>query len=436
MKILFLALGSWRKDNSLGNSYSSIFGKMENVEIAHVFASSQKPDYQNNITRYFQIEEKAMMRSALSFGRGEAVGKEVKLSDFKEIKTKDKKQDVAIYSKGLSFGKKHHWMLLYWARDLAWRMGRINYDALIDFINDFQPDVFFLSYGNFFSSIRLALYIKEHTDIPMVMHMQMDHYSFKRVSFNPLFWIDRFLKRSMIRKLASRADLMYCITERLKDELQESLKVPCKVLYKIPDEGRAIEPYRELHNPVRFLYTGNIGANRWKTLAILAESLRELQFGHLDIYTANPITKKIDNALNIEGASTIHKSVSQEEVIRLQNEADVLVHVEAFDLRNRLLVRCAISTKIMDYLSVGRTILAIGPADVDSIQFLKVGDAAMIANSKEDLIRGLKRIKDNSSMLIDYSKKGVTYLHEHFDANTMRNRIYNDLQQVINNPRS
>lgn len=435
MKILFLALGSWRKDNSLGNSYSSIFGKMENVEIAHVFASSQKPDYQNNITRYFQIEEKAMMRSALSFGRGEAVGKEVKLSDFKEIKTKDKKQDVAIYSKGLSFGKKHHWMLLYWARDFAWRMGRINYNALMDFINDFKPDLFFLSYGNFFSSIRLALYIKEHTDLPMVMHMQMDHYSLKRVSYNPLFWIDRFLKRRMIRKLASRTDLMYCITERLKDELQESLKVPCKVLYKIPDDSRAAEPYKELHKPIRFLYTGNIGANRWKTLAILAESLRELQFGHLDIYTANPITKKIDNALNIEGFSTIHKPVSQDEVIRLQNEADVLVHVEAFDLRNRLLVRCAISTKIMDYLSVGRSILAIGPADVDSIDFLRVGDAAMIANSKVDLMRELKRIKDNNAILFDYSNRGIKYLHENFDADTMRAQVYKDLQHVINNPK-
>ena len=34
MKMLFLALESWRKDNSLGSSYSSIFGKMDDVEIA------------------------------------------------------------------------------------------------------------------------------------------------------------------------------------------------------------------------------------------------------------------------------------------------------------------------------------------------------------------------------------------------------------------
>ncbi len=32
--MLFLALESWRKDNSLGSSYSSIFGKMDDVEIA------------------------------------------------------------------------------------------------------------------------------------------------------------------------------------------------------------------------------------------------------------------------------------------------------------------------------------------------------------------------------------------------------------------
>ena len=433
MKILFLALGSWRKDNSLGNSYSSIFENMNDVEIAHIFASSQKPDYQKNITRYFQIEEQAVMRSAVSLWHGEAVGKEVHLSDFKEAESLDGNNEVAIYSKGLSFGKKHHWMLLYWARDLAWRMGRINYNALMDFINDFHPDIFFLSYGNFYRSIRLALYIKEHTNLPMVVHMQMDHYSLKRVSYNPLFWVDRLLKRRMIRKLAKKTNLMYCISERLKNELGESLNVPCKVLYKIPDGNRFVEPYTKIHQPIRFLYTGNIGANRWKTLAMLAESLKELHFGHLDVYTANPITRQIDQALNIEGVSTIHKPVSQNDVIRLQNEADVLVHVEAFDLRNRLLVRCAISTKIMDYLSVGRSILAIGPVDVDSIEFLRVGNAAIIANSKEDLMRELKRIKNESKILLDYSNRGVNYLREHFDADTMRKELYQDLQQVVYN---
>ena len=319
-----------------------------------------------------------------------------------------------------------------WARELAWVLGKINYKRLIDFVKDFNPDIIFLSFGNTFISNRLALYIKEQTGVPLVVHMQMDHYTLKRVSFNPLFWIDKFFKRAMIRRVAKKAEVFFCISERLKNELEASLHVPCRILYKIQDSNRSFEEYKIIHQPIRFLYTGNIGANRWRTLALLANSLKKMQYGHLDIYSANPITKEIDKSLNIDGYSTIHGPVSQDEVIRLQNEADVLVHVEAFDLRNRLLVRCAISTKIMDYLSVGRSILAIGPYDIDSMTFLREGNAAIMAHSEKELVSSLERIKADSSVLYDYSKRGVNYAREHLDAEKMRITFYNELMEVIN----
>ena len=432
MKILFVALDSWRKDNSLGNSYSSVFGKMEDVEIAHVFSSNKKPDYEKNVTRYFQIEEEAVIKTVFSSIDREGVGREVTLDDFEEPNHSANKGKKNFYSKALSFGKKHHWILLYWARDLAWRFGRINYDGLIGFVKDFNPDLIFFSFGNIFRSNRLAFYLKELTGVPMVVHMQMDHYTLKRFSYSPFFWIDKFLKRRIIRRLAKKTDLFYCISERLKNELEASLHVPCKVLYKIPDSGRSFEPYKKIHKPIRFLFTGNIGANRWKTLSMLAKSLQKLQFGNLDIYTSNPITKEIENSLNIEGYSSTHGPVSQSEVIRLQNEADVLVHVEAFDLRNRLLVRGAISTKIMDYLSIGRSILAIGPEDIDSMAFLKEGDVAMMAHSKNDLIDILNKIKNDNTILFDYAQRGVNQIHKHYDADTMRMNLYNELKLLIN----
>lgn len=432
MKILFLALESWRKDNSLGNSYSSIFGKMEDVEIAHIFSSSKKPDFEKNITRYYQIKEEDVIKSVYFRKNSDGVGKEVSLKEFEEPTPSKNKGKESFYSKAFSFGKKHHWILLYWARDLAWRFGHINYDRLMDFVKDFNPDLIFFSFGNIFRSNRLALYLKEQTGVPLAVHMQMDHYTLKRFSFSPLFWIDKFLKRKMIRKLARKTEVFYCISERLKNELEANLHVPCKVLYKIPDNERSFEPYKEIHKPIRFLFTGNIGSNRWKTLSMLAKSLQKLQFGHLDIYTANPITQEIENSLNIDGYSSIHGPITQSDVIRLQNEADVLVHVEAFDIRNRLLVRGAISTKIMDYLSVGRSILAIGPEDIDSMAFLRNGDVAMMAHSENDLMNILKNIKNDNNILFDYAQRGVNQIHKHYDADTMRTQLYNELKELIN----
>lgn len=424
----------WKKDNSFGNTYSSIFGKIDNIEIAHIYLMAGMPDKEDVVSCYYQIPENEVVKSCIKpWKKSVGAGHFVRIEDniIEESESKEIEKGESIYGKLLGFGKRHHWSLMFFARELAWKYGKVNYDGMMAFIEDFKPDIFFLPFSNLYYTNRLAMYIKKHYDIPMVMEMAMDHYSLKRVSYSPLFWLDRFGKRAMIRELAKHSEKIYVISKRLKDELESSLNIPCEVLYKIPDETRASIPYGEIHNPIRYLFTGNIYANRWKSLKLLADALKESGAGVLDIYTANPITKSVDKALNIEGVSTIHKPVSQDRVIELQNNADVLVHVEGFDKANKLLVRCAISTKIMDYLSVGRTILAIGPSDISSIEYLNDNNLAFVADTPNAVLKVLELIKGNPRILLEYAKKGHDYVKSNLDASNLRQKLYNSLDDVI-----
>lgn len=432
MRILILSNYPWKNNNSFGNTYSSIFKNVPNIEIAHIYMFDGNPDYQPNITRYYQILERDVMKSV--FKRSMRVGRQVYVDSSKpeqEDKLPVEKKATAGYGNLLSFGKRHHWQVLFWARELAWKFGKINYEGLMEFVNDFKPDIFFLPYSNVFYTNRLALYIKAHYDFPMVMEMAMDHYTLNRVSWSPFFWLDRFGKRRQIRQLVKQSEMMFVISKKLKEEIESHLNIPCRVLYKTPDKDRAAEPYNANQGTVRFLFTGNILSNRWKSLALLVKALKSQNFGHLDVYTANPISKAIDKALNVEGYSTIHPPVSQNEVIKLQNEADVLVHTEAFDRYNKSLVRCAISTKIMDYLSVGRCILAIGPSDISSIEYLSENTVALTANSEEELVDVIKRMKQDPSVISAYALRARDYSNSHLNAEQMRAELHDDLQKVI-----
>ena len=434
MKILVLSNYPWEKTNSFGNTYSSLFGKVSNTEIDHIYMFDGQPDTETNITAYYQIPEREVMSSFFRRRRGKGAGRiiEPKKNHIEE-KSAPKEKSVSLYYKILRFGKRNHSSLLFMAREFVWKHGRVNYDGLIDFVKSFQPDLFFLPYSNTFYTNRIALYIKEHYDVPLVVEMAMDHYSLNRVSYNPLFWIDRFSKRRIIRKLADKSEMFYAISKKLKEEIENDLGVPCKVLYKTPDKTRMVSLYTQAKvNEVRFLFTGNIYANRWRSLALLASELKREQFGHLDIYTASPITKAIDKALNVDGFSSIHSPVSQEKVIKLQNAADVLVHVEAFDRYNKSLVRCAISTKIMDYLSAGRCILAIGPSDISSVEYLSDNGLAIIANSKQDLSKQVTRIRENISVITEYAGRCRDFVRYHLDEDAIRESFYNDLQSIIN----
>ena len=434
MRILIISQYPWNKENSFGNTYSSIFGKVKNIEIAQIYLMEGKPDYEPVVKRYYQIAEGQVFKSVFKKGKRNAVGKEVFLEkEVIGITEKDSSSKQSWYSKVLSIGKRYHWRWMFWLRELAWKYGNINYDGMMDFIKEFTPDIFFLPYNHIFYTNRLALYIKERLDVPMVMEMAMDHYSLNRVSYDPLFWIDRLAKRKVIRKLVAKSSFMYVISKKMKEEYEGLLDIECKILYKTPDTTRQQTPYTEPNNPVRFLFTGNIYANRWKSLAMLAKELQRQHFGVLDIYTATPFSKNMKKVLDIPGVSYLHAPVTQNEVIELQNKADVLVHAEAFDRYNKSLVRCAISTKIMDYLSVGRCILAIGPSDISSVEYLKDNNLALVASTEKQLRELLKRVNADHTIISDYAVRGRQYATKELNASQMRQALYDDLQHVIDN---
>ncbi len=437
MKVLILSVDPWCHNNSFGNTYSNIFGRIENMEIAHVYLLDGLPDKEKNVVSYYQIPESKVIKSVFKpHCYKYSVGKKV-LPITREAKvaiaSSEDNKKKSVYNRLLDFGKQHHWHVMFAAREAAWRIGNINYEGLFSFIEQFNPDLFLLAYYYVYNSNHIAQRIAARFDVPMVTVMMMDHYSLKRVSWNPFFWLDRFAKRSVIRKLASRSELFLVISKKLKEELECALHVPCRILYKSPDEDRAYEEYKAGGECIKYLFTGNIYANRWKTLTMLVNELKKQGGGKLDIYTATPISKDIDNALNVDGVSKIHAPVSQETIIELQNKADVLVHVEAFDKYNKMLVRCAISTKIMDYLSVGRCILSIGPSDIASMEYLSENDLALSAGNQNQLAEIIKRINEDRSIIGRYAEKGRNYSTRTLSSSKMRRALYNDLQQVIDN---
>ena len=61
MKILIISRSPWRLDNSFGNTYSSIFRDMKDIEIANIYLADGIPEYEPNVKAYFQVSEKQLM---------------------------------------------------------------------------------------------------------------------------------------------------------------------------------------------------------------------------------------------------------------------------------------------------------------------------------------------------------------------------------------
>lgn len=426
MRILIISRSPWRLDNSFGNTYSSIFRDMKDVEIANIFLADGVPEYEENVKAYYQVSEKELVSSFKRPFSKDRVGK----ITYSESSNKHTLEKESIY---LAVGKKRRWPIMFIAREIIWKFGKVNYEGIDSFVESFKPEIIFLPYYYAIYVFRVALHIQKKFNLPMTGEACLDIYSLKQISFDPFFWINRFAIRRWVRKAAHKSDCLYLISEKMRKDYSRYLNVEGKILYKIPDFSRMQSEYSTINQPVRFLFTGNIGANRWKTLSLLASTLKELDYGHLDIYTATPLTDEMTIALNIAGYSETHTPVTQNEVKLLQNNADVLVHTESFDLANKLLVRYSISTKIMDYLCMGRAILAIGPDDVASIEYLRDNNAALVASSKDEIIEVIRKLKSNKELLFQWSQKGLEFAKSQMNAEEMKLSLYNDMKEIIRN---
>ncbi len=398
MRILFISASPLRKEISIGNTFLNLFSGMEDIEFASIYTRAGKPD--TAIAQGFCITEKMLLKNLL--GKGPAGTKT-------EPQAMEETTLSASEEKKISFIKSRRWTIFFWMQDLIWRIGRWKSKVLQDFVEEFKPDIIFtlLSSTSFLN--RLILYIKHIARVPLVVYAWDNNYSMKRVMFSPFKWLNHFMSRRMMRKVAKKAELLYVISEVQKTDYEKAFRKECTVLTKGADFTGDMPVNTEFNRPLQLLYTGNIGLNRWKSLAHIANVLEKINQNEvkvqLRIYTGNTVTEKMRTMLQRGESSFLMGSVSADEVVKLQQNADILVHVEAMDLKNRLLVRQSFSTKLVDYFHQAKCLLAFGPKEVASIQHLVQNDAAIVAGTEQELEEKLREIISQSEILRKYGKK-------------------------------
>lgn len=422
LRILIVSNTAWNNSNSFGNSFSNIFEGIEDIEIANIFCRQEEPD-NTVVSRYFQITEKKLIKNF--FNRNNPSGCEVRIETAQSMTSNDVKT--------FNFARKKRWFIMFWARDLIWKIGRWKSKELIDFIDNFNPDLLFMPiyYSSYLNDI--LTFIKKHTNKPMIGYISDDNYTLRQFSLSPFYWIDRLYKRQKVKKSVDLCDILYVISDIQKKEYDKCFNKDCKILWKINDFVN-MPKYKEHNDPIKLVYTGNIGTGRYKQLSLIGKQLHEINKNkkllELDIYTQTPMSRSMQKALDLPSIN-LKGGIPASEVDKVQNDADILVHVESFDLKNRLAVHQSFSTKIVDYLYKGKCILAVGPDDVASIDYLKNNDAALVATTNEDLERVLKMIIENTNVLSEYGQKAWECGKKNHQRKDIQAMLKNDFECAV-----
>lgn len=429
MKILIVSNTPWSKENSFGNSFSNIFEGIPDLEFANISCRTVT-DLDPIVSACFEISEKSLLKHLKD--KRSPSGKKIDIEALKNCKKSAEESNIK------TFARKKRWQVLFWARDIIWTLGRWKSQELLDFVDDFKPDLIFqpVYYSSYLNDV--ACFIQEYTNVPMLGYISDDCYTLRQFSLSPLYWIDRLHKRKKVKKTIEKCKILYVISEIQKRDYEKAFGVPCKILTKSADFTEPPQLKTSYNTPLQLVFTGNIGSNRWKTLALIANALQEInQDGtkaELRIYTATPLTAKMQKALQIDGASYLMGTVPASEIPQIQSGADMLVHVEAMDLKNKLAVRQSFSTKLVDYFKAARPILAVGPKDVASIDHLLQNNCALVADNAADLAVMLSDCLENPKRLHTLAENAFLCGKRHHDAAQMKEMLCADLKKTVASP--
>lgn len=398
LKILVLSDTPWSNNNSFGNSYSNIFEGIENIEVANIACRDGRPT-SFLVKRYFQITEGSLLRNLKN--KAHPSGMEMILTQSVEGPT------TAENNRARNFGRQRRWQILFWARDLIWKLGHWKSNELKAFLDSYDPDIIFqpVYFAGHMNDI--AQFIKSYTQKPMIGYISDDCYTLKQFSLSPLYWIDRLIKRRKVKKTIEQCQLLYVISEVQKREYEKLFKTPCKILTKCADFQDENKPSpKQSGDVLKMVYAGNISKGRYEILKSLAEATEKcnqqaMGFA-LDIYTLTPLTKKQKAELSRQ-AVRIHPPVSYDEILRIQKDSDILIHAEGFSLKERLAVHQSFSTKIVDFLQMNRCIFAVGSDYCASIQYFMENGCAAVACRKDQILEKMQELYSNRQLLQRYA---------------------------------
>jgi len=427
MRVLLLISEAWNDKLHPNNNMTNWFEGMPDVEIATIYASPALPD-NGCCKKYFQLSETSMVKSIITPHKA---GRSFELN----MLNKGVNATVQDYnSSPYSFFKSISGEFVRLIRDLIWKVGRINKEELKKFITDFNPDIIFTQRMGSVKMCRIERIVKSMCNVPMVAYTGDDEYSLHHVNYSPIFWARRFWVRHELKKNMPLYSLFYSMSEEQMDEFRNEFGSSMKFLVKAGDFDRE-KIHHYVHNPIVITYAGKLYCNRWKTLAMLANCISRTnsQGGNfvLNIYTRDKISKKQNKLLNNDTCSFIKGAVRADELNGIYRDSDILLHVESLDKASGLATKYSFSTKIMECMSSGCAVMAIGKPNQAGCAYLKKQDAAFVASSEPEVVKILDNLAQEKSLIQKYAKKAYECGVKNHQRQHIQEIIKSDFQKLF-----
>ena len=398
-RVLVCTVGAW-SDSIGSNTMAELFLDYPKDKLACLYI---RADISNSDVchHYFHIYEGRVMKSL--FKRDVQTGEEYFLGE-QMASTKDAEQEKARYD---SFRRKSNWFYLF-AREWVWLLGKWKSKELDSFLEEFNPEIVVFPIESYIHFNRINEYIvKKCKPQKVISYLWDDNFTYKQHPNSLGYKIHRWWLRHGVKRLIKKSTTVFSICPKMKREVDAEYGIDSVLLTKPIYQFNKVKRCAPTL-PIKILYTGKLIYGRDETIAEIVDALKIInkdgQKALLQIYTNTELPQEMRQRICVEGCCEIKGFVPQEEAIRIQKEADVLLYAE--DLSNtNLTARLSFSTKMTDYLASGNCIWGVGNKDLAPMEYLKIEDAGIVSDDKTSICDALNMMIEKPDFLRVFAEK-------------------------------
>ena len=419
-KLLIISHNLYDVTNNIGKTLVSLLDGWPKEKIAQIYFRNDTPSFQY-CKEYYCITDKDTLESTISLRRKKA-GQRVQKKHMKEATVTEN----SMYKLG-----NQRRPIVSLLRDYMWEFASWKTDALKTWLAKVRPDVILFVPNDYCLAYKVVLFVEKTINKPIVPFYMDDAFYFGCTTD----YIDQH-RRKQIRELARKvhgySSKILTICDKMSIEYEAEFRLPCRAYVNSVKVPRNLK-LKRAYDKRRFIisYIGNLHSKRWKSILQIASCIDKLnREGYsitLRVFSGTPLEEKVMDALLQKHCLELHGSVPPEEVLRYQLESDILLHVEAFDLKSKYSTRLSLSTKIPEYLSTGVCIFAYGPKDIASIEYLMDHNVAQVCTSKYELKADLEELLRSYRLRNKLMDRGYRLARYKHDIRSVSKRFQNEI---------
>lgn len=427
-RVLIVCRSVWDDTQGTSSTLTNLFQNYDADKLAHIYIETKKPNTRC-CKSFFQISEYSLVHKILHW--------KTKTGFYINTYTNDvviaDKKIAAQEENAMSFIRKNRSIFFTFLREFLWLLNGWRSKELKSFFTDFNPDVIFLDGSPLVLMNRINRFVLEVTKKPGVILLMDDNYSYKSCKGNYPYCVYKYFLRKSIKPLVDKCDKVFVYSPKMKKEYDGIFGIDSLLLTKGIDFSKISYKSYQVQKPIKLVYLGQVIYGRIYSLIAIAEALGKINANgvkmQLYIYTNNPITDDLKNKLVVKNSVFLMNPVPYSEVPNVIAESDVLLFVESFTKRYKNTARLSFSTKITDYLSSSKCILAIGPADIAPIEYFKKEDAAIVVTDINEIQSKLEYLC-NQDVITEYSRKGFECARRNHDMIVVDNLLKSTLKNA------